>query len=80
MNQKVVKSDIEKIPPALFEAMLASNTIEVTANLDSRVNRIYNEYVGSNQAGVELLKRDLKKIQRYLSSQKFQSMQTHLIS
>ena len=67
-----------KIPPALFEAMLASNTIEVTANLDSRVNRIYNEYVGSNQAGVELLKRDLKKIQRYLSSQKFQSMQDSL--
>ena len=67
-----------KIPPFLFEAMLASNTIEITATLDSRVNRIYKEYVGSNQAGVELLKRDLKKIQRYLSSQKFQSMQDSL--
>ena len=67
-----------KIPPSLFEAMLASNTIEITATLDSRVNRIYKEYVGTNQAGVELLKRDLKKIQRYLSSQKFQSMQDSL--
>ena len=28
-----------KIPPSFFEAMLASNTIEITANLDSRVNR-----------------------------------------
>ena len=67
-----------KIPPSLFEAMLASNTIEITANLDSRVNRIYKEYVGTNQAGVELLKRDLKKIQRYLSAEKFQSMQDAL--
>lgn len=67
-----------KVPPALYNAMLHSQTIEVTASLESRVNRIYAEYVGSDSSGIALLKRDLEKIKRYLSSDLYLKMKTDL--
>ncbi len=68
------KIGYRKIPPALFEAMLDSHTIEITASLESRVARIYREYVGTDKSGLKLLKRDLEKIRRYLCSDRYQSM------
>lgn len=67
-----------KVPPALYEAMLQSNTIEVVASLDSRVERIYREYVGHEQSGVRLLQRDLEKIKRYISSELYNRMKNSL--
>ena len=63
-----------KIPPTLYQAMLDSNTIEITASLESRIARIHSEYVGANKSGLQLLKRDLQKIKRYLSAEHYQIM------
>lgn len=67
-----------KMPPKLYDAMLQSTTIEIVASLESRVERIYQEYVGQDQAGVKLLHRDLEKIKRYLSTELYGQMKKSL--
>lgn len=55
------------IPPAVFQAMKEAQTIEIQCSLEQRVERIYRAYIGLNEAGIPLLKRDLATITPYVS-------------
>jgi len=61
------------IPPKVFESMLASPTLEITASLESRVERIFQEYIGETLEGLPLLKRDLERIKKYVSKEDYQT-------
>jgi tRNA 2-selenouridine synthase len=61
------------LPPSLYAKMKQSPTIELTCSLEVRVKRIYEDYVGEDHKGLELLGKCLQSLQKYVSKVQMQS-------
>lgn len=62
------------VPENLYQQMLDCETVQIEASLEARTKRILDQYVGEDGRGVDLLRRDLEKIRRYLKRSDYQNL------
>lgn len=63
------------LPPQLFTKMLAAPTVELTCRMESRVQRIYRDYIGSAKEGLSFFVQDLQNLKKYVSATVFAEYQ-----
>ncbi|MBW7877547.1 MAG: tRNA 2-selenouridine(34) synthase MnmH [Candidatus Cloacimonetes bacterium] len=60
------------LPPSLYSEMKQSPTIELSCPLEIRVQRIYEDYIGTQNQGLTLLGQCLQSLSRYVSKVQMQ--------